>query len=645
MTDTLGDAVLHLRTDDSALASGLARAQQSTQSFTQRAGQAFKKMGTAMSVGFTLPMVFAAKAAAAELGDIQAANAGTAAAIERVGKASGVTADQVRDLAGALQEKSGFDDQAIQNGQNLLLTIGNISDATGRGREVFALASETMVDLAAAMGTDAAGAGKLLGKALADPMNSMSKLGKAVGLTKDQMADMKTAMAATNDPAERQAILLDALQGKIGAYAETAGGTAAAKMAVMKDKLVGVGAAMLESLMPQIEAGIGFMSRLASAFDSLSPTAKRVAAIMMAVAVAIGPVAGVVSAVIAVGSALGAVFAALASPIGIVVALGAALAVAWARMPGNMDKLRAVVARLRDTMARVFGWIRDEGFPMVTRAAQVAVGWLQSNVLPPVAAVLRDLAATVRVWLGAAQAFWKAHGAQVMGALRAVFSRLAPIVGGYLRAMSGIVRAVLAVLRGDWRGAWEALKGAVRAALGAARAVVSAQLAGIKAVVSAAWGAIRNATVGEWNRITGAVRAGVGSAGRAVAGIKNAVTAAARGAFDSLWSAFTSVYNRIVGAWNRLRFKMPSIDTKLPGVGKVGGFDVGVPQIPTIRSGAPGMKASSGGPVTVNVSVDNRGGGVLNTRRLAEDVGKAVETAMTVGTRGRAVRGVKVRTV
>jgi hypothetical protein len=54
------------------------------------------------------------------------------------------------DMANALQTTTRFTDDAILKGQNLLLTF------TGIGKETFPAATQAMLDMATAMGTDAA---------------------------------------------------------------------------------------------------------------------------------------------------------------------------------------------------------------------------------------------------------------------------------------------------------------------------------------------------------------------------------------------------------------------------------------------------------------------------------------------------------
>jgi hypothetical protein len=50
--------------------------------------------------------------------------------------------------------------------------------------------------------------------------------------------------------------------------------------------------------------------------------------------------------------------------------------------------------------------------------------------------------------------------------------------------------------------------------------------------------------------------------------------------------AFRAVLNTIINLWNSMpHFKMPSFDTHIPGVGKIGGFDVGLPHIQPLATG------------------------------------------------------------
>lgn len=152
----------------------------------------------------------------------------TAAVIKSTGAVAGVSADQVGNLAQAISNKTGADDEAIQSGQNLLLTFTNIRNVVGSGNNIFDRASKTITDMAAALNDGAVTSSGLksasiqLGKALNDPVKGVTALSK-VGVSftskqRDQIADMIKA----NNVLGAQKIILNELAREFGGAAEAA---------------------------------------------------------------------------------------------------------------------------------------------------------------------------------------------------------------------------------------------------------------------------------------------------------------------------------------------------------------------------------------------------------------------------------------
>lgn len=77
-----------------------------------------------------------------------------------------------------------------------------------------------------------------------------------------------------------------------------------------------------------------------------------------------------------------------------------------------------------------------------------------------------------------------------------------------------------------------------------------------------------------WDTIVGTVRS-----------LPGRIAAAASGMWDGIKNAFRSAINWIISGWNSLHFGIPSIDTHIPGIGKIGGGSFGVPQIPMLAKG------------------------------------------------------------
>jgi hypothetical protein len=77
-------------------------------------------------------------------------------------------------------------------------------------------------------------------------------------------------------------------------------------------------------------------------------------------------------------------------------------------------------------------------------------------------------------------------------------------------------------------------------------------------------------------------------------GLPGKIRSATAGMFDGIKDAFKSAVNWIIGGWNGLSFKLPEVDTHIPGVGKVGGWSLDTPDIhPLARGGI--VRARRGG--------------------------------------------------
>lgn len=162
----------------------------------------------------------------------------TEAVIASTGGAAGMTADAIADLAGSLSQNSRFADDAIQEGENLLLTFTNI------GSDVFPMATQAMVDMATAMGTDAKSGAIQLGKALNDPVAGISALSRVgVSFTDDQKK-MIEQMVKAGDVAGAQKIILAELNKEFGGSAAASAATFAGKLDVIKNQALNVAEAI-----------------------------------------------------------------------------------------------------------------------------------------------------------------------------------------------------------------------------------------------------------------------------------------------------------------------------------------------------------------------------------------------------------------
>lgn len=476
----LGELKVRISADIASLAQGLQQAQAKMQSAgarMQSVGAGMTNVGKSMSLAVTAPILLMGKLGLDELKDIQAANAQTAAAIKRVGAGALISAEGIRAQAGALQKLSGMDDQAIQSGQNLLITQGNLNLKTKQGVAAFERASRVMVDYAAATGKEPVAAAKRLAKALADPQNALSRIAKEAGITKVQQEALKKQMDAVKDPAAKQAILLGALEEKYKGSAAAAGGTLSAKLAILKDRVAGISAAFLEKLIPAIDTMSGAASKLLTWVEGLSPQMQKWGAIMLVVAAAAGPVLIIVGSLVSAVGALLPVIAALLGPIGLIivalVAFGVGLAVLWRENEAFRDGVKAA--------------------------------W--DSVKTNVGLVLDSLRATMEQWIAWGRDIWAKHGEQIKASLTAVWDALKLVIEGRLKMIKGFVQTWLAIFRGDWSGAWDGIKTMLSGAWDTIKGIVSLALTVLKTTISAQWGIIKSATSAGWEAIKDAVEA------------------------------------------------------------------------------------------------------------------------------------------
>lgn len=146
----------------------------------------------------------------------------TEAAIRSTGGAAGITADQIGDLATALSNKSGVDDELIQSSNNVLLTFTKVRNEAGKGNDIFNQGAEAALNMSAALGTDLQGATTMIGKALNDPIAGISAMTRAGVQFTDQQKEQIKTLVESGDTLGAQKIILGELETQFGGAAEAA---------------------------------------------------------------------------------------------------------------------------------------------------------------------------------------------------------------------------------------------------------------------------------------------------------------------------------------------------------------------------------------------------------------------------------------
>jgi len=180
---------------------------------------------TAISAGAALGIAGLAKGVSTsvqEFREAQKVGAQTNAVLKSTAGVAKVSAREVGNLATAISNKTGIDDEAIQKGENLLLTFKNVRNEAGRGRDIFNQATRAAVDLSAAGFGSLESTSKQLGKALNDPVKGLTALGRSGVTFSEQQKTAINALVATGTAADRvraQQIILKEVQSQVGGSA------------------------------------------------------------------------------------------------------------------------------------------------------------------------------------------------------------------------------------------------------------------------------------------------------------------------------------------------------------------------------------------------------------------------------------------
>lgn len=213
-------------------------------------GRKMQNVGKKMSIGLTLPLMVAARAAFNEMESAQSTSAQTAATIKSTGGVANVTTRQVQDLSQALMEKAGVDDELIQSGANLLLTFKNVRNEVGKGNDIFNRATTAALDLSTAGFGDMSATSKMLGKALNDPIAGMTALGRAgVTFSAAQKETIKR-MVEMGDVLGAQKLILREVESQVGGSAGAYGKTLAGNVGRAKEAMINMAGAILSTAAP-----------------------------------------------------------------------------------------------------------------------------------------------------------------------------------------------------------------------------------------------------------------------------------------------------------------------------------------------------------------------------------------------------------
>lgn len=168
-----------------------------------------------------------------------------------VGKATGYSADQIKDYAEAIEKTTYFEAESVMSAAQLLAATEKLTD------EGFKRALDASVDLAEAMGTDVPNAASMMSRALSDPETGLRALRTAgINFTDAEKDQIKTLMEA-NRTWEAQEIILNKVEGAYKGVATSVKATEAGKLETISTQLGNIkknlGSAILDEISPALE--------------------------------------------------------------------------------------------------------------------------------------------------------------------------------------------------------------------------------------------------------------------------------------------------------------------------------------------------------------------------------------------------------
>jgi hypothetical protein len=178
----------------------------------------------------------------------QQAEVRLAATIRATSNVMGMSASQLGAMASGLQKVTKFGDETILGVQQLFVATKALTS------DQMPMAVELSLDLAEAMGTDAASAAKVMAKALADPATGLMTLReKNIFFTKSEK-DKIVELQASNKLQAAQQIILDKVAASYGGIAREVAATDTGKITQIKNLMgdikEGLGQAIVRALGP-----------------------------------------------------------------------------------------------------------------------------------------------------------------------------------------------------------------------------------------------------------------------------------------------------------------------------------------------------------------------------------------------------------
>lgn len=259
--------ILQLKAENKDLKAKLKESEKGTKKFSESVKKVGKNMALAAVVG-AVALVAGLKKLITITDKQVRAERQLNAVLKSTKNASGLTANEVKRMAAEFQKVTRFGDETILTATNMLLTFTKI------GKEVFPQATETVLNMAEAMGTDLKTQAIQVGKALNDPILGVTALRRVgVQLSETQTKQIKD-FVKLGDVASAQKVILGELETQFGGVARAVAKSAGGAFEQLGNKIGDVAEGVGKDLTPDLLELAGVFSEASDdgglLFDALN---------------------------------------------------------------------------------------------------------------------------------------------------------------------------------------------------------------------------------------------------------------------------------------------------------------------------------------------------------------------------------------
>ena len=274
----------------------------------------------------------------------------------------------------------------------------------------------------------------------------------------------------------------------------------------------------------------------------------------------------------------------------------------------NQNELKATIEDVKTSIGTALlpmiqsatAWIKDSFIPSVRElVATFQEKWpeIKAAIEPTLTWIVETVTAVVEF----VQALWEQFGDRILTHAQNVWNYIREAIESAMQIIKGVIDVVTGLISGDWAQVWDGIKAIAQGVWDGITNLIRFALQNIGLLLDVAWenikGVFRNVWDGlasyvdeTWEKIKSGVKLGIDAVVGFVTGLPGRIVSGVGDGFKSIWENFKKYANKIVDGWNGLEFSLPTIDTHIPGIGKIGGQTIGTwPNIPRFEGATGGI--------------------------------------------------------